>query len=314
MILIIGFTFLSLISVLSGFFTHLNIKHNNESFQQIIDFDTSRIEALLEMKSLASEIELNSISIQLSGNETQSETTEAAEEKNKLLASLELLHIWADDYESKIFSTSVQSTHFLQKIAEIRSSIVASSLNYINARELNESEENIRARKKKLNEDVSSLKLLIETTLLREIRDLKTQKDIAKIREQNSLAISILLSGAGFLITLLFWLFIRKLLVLPLRTLRRAAVGVSQGDFTPIKVSREDEIGIVAKSFNQMLQKIKESREKLAEEAEVVKNKTTELDAKVSELERLNSFMVNREIRMMELKKENALLKEQLEK
>lgn len=100
----------------------------------------------------------------------------------------------------------------------------------------------------------------------------------------------------------------------PIKNLYRATEKIQQGDFTiQLPVHSHDEIGKLTDGFNQMVSALKESQGKLQEANKLlgsqVANRTTELQLKVNELERINKLMVGRELKMAELKKENELLK-----
>lgn len=75
-----------------------------------------------------------------------------------------------------------------------------------------------------------------------------------------------------------------------------------------LKVKSQDVFGILAELFNTMATKLKESHLGLEEK---VKERTAELIKKKTELERVNKFMVGRELKMKELKEEIKKLQKQ---
>ncbi len=100
--------------------------------------------------------------------------------------------------------------------------------------------------------------------------------------------------------------------------LRDAAIEIGKGNLdTKIEVKTKDEIGELANAFGQMTGDLKKSRNELEEYSktleEKVKERTKELEVKNTELERMNKLMVGRELRMIELKKEIAALREKSE-
>lgn len=98
----------------------------------------------------------------------------------------------------------------------------------------------------------------------------------------------------------------------PIEELRHGAEIITGGNLDyKFGEKSSGEIGQLENAFDMMTEGLKNSNEMLHEE---VRMRTRELDDKVDELEKFNSFMMNREIRMAELKKENELLKNQLNK
>lgn len=99
-----------------------------------------------------------------------------------------------------------------------------------------------------------------------------------------------------FFIILVIGIFfaIRYLIVRPLEQVSRVAGEVAKGNFNEkIEIESEDEIGEVASAINVMNEKLRDSHLRLEEK---VKERT-------AELEKMNKYMVDRELKMMELKK-----------
>lgn len=90
--------------------------------------------------------------------------------------------------------------------------------------------------------------------------------------------------------------------------LKAATLLIKEGDLdTPIESPSKDEIGDLASTLEKMRTEVKSSRSKLQtvnEDLEKqVSDRTFELQSKLAELGRLNRFMVDREVKMVELKK-----------
>jgi nitrate/nitrite-specific signal transduction histidine kinase len=99
--------------------------------------------------------------------------------------------------------------------------------------------------------------------------------------------------------------------------LKSAAVLLEHGDLdTPIVKTSKDEIGELAETLDKMRKEVKGSRKDLEQAnkglEQLVGQRTQELQTKLGELERLNKFMIDREIKMVELKNEVAQLKNRL--
>ncbi len=88
---------------------------------------------------------------------------------------------------------------------------------------------------------------------------------------------------------------------------------IEEGDLnTPVVAQSKDEIGELAETLERMREEVRSSRQSLEEankylEAQV-SERTVELQSKLDELEHLNRFMIDREIKMVELKERIAQL------
>lgn len=124
--------------------------------------------------------------------------------------------------------------------------------------------------------------------------------------------------------------------IVPIKKLIRATQKITAGNLgVKLPTKREDEIGVLFSSVNQMTKKLKKSREALEESKAVleirvrartqeleeiaagleekVKQRTKELRDRVKELEKFQKLTVGRELKMVELKKELKKAKQQLE-
>jgi HAMP domain-containing protein len=96
----------------------------------------------------------------------------------------------------------------------------------------------------------------------------------------------------------------------PLIALREGAEALGRGNLeAKVDVTAYNEFDTVAGSFNEMAAKLKESYAGLEQK---VKARTEELDLNMQELKKLNSFMVDREVKLISMKKEMSDLKQKL--
>lgn len=101
---------------------------------------------------------------------------------------------------------------------------------------------------------------------------------------------------------------IKRWIVNPVLELRDRSKDIADGNFeNKVKIVSRDEIGELAKSYNSMADMLKKSKEKLENynkglEKEV-ERRTNQLKNKNHELEKFNKVVVDREIKMIELKK-----------
>lgn len=120
----------------------------------------------------------------------------------------------------------------------------------------------------------------------------------------------------GFLIFIIVFLFlneaaiVKKKIFAPLAALAQNAERIAAGEQnTWAGTEANNEFDTVAEAMNAMARKVRTLRQGLEERIE---ERTEHLRVKTEEAERLNAFMVNRELRMLELKEKNAKLEEEL--
>jgi nitrate/nitrite-specific signal transduction histidine kinase len=101
-------------------------------------------------------------------------------------------------------------------------------------------------------------------------------------------------------------LIVSRLVIQPLKIFTEAAKEVTKGNLdVKVNIEGSDEIGQLAKSFNGMLIELQGAREN-------IEKKVAE---RTADLEKINNFMVGREIKMIDLKKQiNELTKNQSQK
>jgi methyl-accepting chemotaxis protein len=124
----------------------------------------------------------------------------------------------------------------------------------------------------------------------------------------NKIIYALLIGGFVALSTVLFvGVFLSRKFSGPIEEITETVKKVAGGDLTVrARTEGKDEIGILAENINIMSANLEVF---YADIEKRVVERTIELNAKLQELEKLNKFMVNRELKMIELKKEIAELK-----
>ena len=126
------------------------------------------------------------------------------------------------------------------------------------------------------------------------------------------------LSGLIILVLIIFYALIMAYIISglfrPLSDISAAAEKIGEGNLK-VEISDDllrakDEFGQLAKVIKGMTSKLNESYSLLEERVE---ERTKDLKQSTEELNKINSFMMGRELKMSELKKENAKLKEELD-
>lgn len=121
----------------------------------------------------------------------------------------------------------------------------------------------------------------------------------------------------GFLVFIVVFLFVNEAVIVkrkiftPLETLVTNAQRIAGGELDAwAPTSANNEFDTVGEAMNSMSRSVRMLRQGLEEK---IAERTEHLKTKTEEAERLNAFMVNRELRMRELKEKNTQLENELE-
>ncbi|MEA2112554.1 MAG: cache domain-containing protein [Patescibacteria group bacterium] len=105
------------------------------------------------------------------------------------------------------------------------------------------------------------------------------------------------------LIVIIYFVFIYKTIVNPIKNLILLTQEISKGNLTQkISSNSDDEIGQLTKSFNKMTDDLSQSRN----------NTEQKIKKRTEQLEKMNKSMTGRELKMIELKKEIIKLKKKI--
>lgn len=119
------------------------------------------------------------------------------------------------------------------------------------------------------------------------------------------LLVPFLLVEGGIILLSLFFMIIK-----PITEITQAAREITTGNLEKrVQIQSNDEIGDLAKEFNNMADNLEHSYKTLEEK---VREKTVELEKNIKDLERFNNTMIGRELKMIELKKTVRELKKKL--
>jgi methyl-accepting chemotaxis protein len=156
----------------------------------------------------------------------------------------------------------------------------------------------------------------VTTLLQRELEYLyQTQKNTQRIY-QLSMSVSVILFIAIALVIVLFARIFSRQLIMPLTKLSVTAKGIAAGNlqamsqqsFTP----SNDEVGSLTESIRAMVDKLTGMLTQQQSANTEIRKATETLKEKNDELMRMNALMVDRELKMVELKKEIETLKSKL--
>lgn len=292
--LLVSFLLITLFTVLAGFYSSTGIKKNDEVFQKVLEVTTS-LQALLEMKSVAYSIDRETISFRnLSNVSTQSETSAAASQKFKILATLEQLDRWQKEYEEHVDITNPSTKSFIRTIEEAKASITAATLDYVKAKEEGSSVTEVTRFESELVKRIEKLKKDIEAAVIEAQKDLVAAEAVARKESRLVTGINIAISLLTVLAALFLTALLTRLIDRPLRKVRDAALLVAKGDLsTRVDLHGRDEIGELAGVLNQMTQNLEKAQTGLKEKAEETEQKARALEEQVRETEKTKKAVIN---------------------
>lgn len=151
------------------------------------------------------------------------------------------------------------------------------------------------------------------TLLLGELKYVTTIRDQLSTSYKNTLLTGIILLIVLVTSCILYVLGFSKKFVLPLRNLTTAATKLAAGE-TDVRIEKEllsipNETGILANSFDKMAISLQDKVSRLNQSNEEIAQSVQKFESKNAQLEKLNQFMVDRELKMIELKNEIKSLK-----
>lgn len=136
----------------------------------------------------------------------------------------------------------------------------------------------------------------------------------------NKITIWIIISTVFIAVTvMLLGYSVSKSIIDPLEKLKEHANRLQNGNLEdPVMVKSDDEVGVLANSFENLRVSIVDQNKKLAEYGqgleEKVRERTIELERKNVELEKINEMTVGRELKMIQLKSQLKDLEEKANK
>lgn len=301
----LGFLPIVVSVIFGGYIVYTQSNDITSQFNEIVANDTVRMQALLEIKVLASDISAQTATFRLIPIESyQGEQTPSAVKKYSLLSSLEqfqteldVYRVHADDDVALVSGARGEANGFFEEMKALQNSILQSSLEIIRAKESGVLDVDLQAQVADLEVTQVRLKTVIDSALEEELEHLDTMRESMTKRALRDTQFSLMLFVLSLIVVTATGVYLTRVVVRPVVMLNKAVTKVGEGDFEQsIVLTQKDEIGDLSRSFNTMSEKLHHTYQDL-------EKKNGEIENKYAELEKLNKFMVDREIKMVELKK-----------
>ena len=278
--------------------SYLNILQQNQLVKSGVRTQHSyaRTQALLQMKNTASELDAEIISLlsSVEKNTAQAEGTPASDKKYKILASLDLLTKWKDEYQTNLDDTTQTKVSFVYQIDVLKNAIIDNSLEYINLREQGIQTDLAVNKYQALALSVATLKSEIDAAIDDELLTIQTSIDVADTSKKQADIISYIVSFTSFLVAIFLGVYLNKRIVGPVRKIRDAVLRIAKGDLEQsINIRTHDELGDLSSTFNAMTIKLKESRTALETQVKENTDKSAALSKQVVQTERSKAAIIN---------------------
>ncbi len=289
-----SFILITAFTVAVGLYSTTGIKKNDMVFEEVLKV-TQSIEALLEMKSAAYNVDRESLSFKaLSETSTESETSVGAEQKFKILAALQRLDRWEKEYERHVDIREAKNARFIERVDKEKTAIIETTLVYISLKEQRRSQSDIIEVEKELSKHIENLKNDIESAVLEAQQNLKAADFAAHQQSESVVRINTIISILTVIVAITLAFFLTRVIDRPLRVLRDAALRISGGDLsTRVALVGKDEIGELASVVNQMTENLENSQSSLREKAAETEEKAAALQGQVDETEKTKKAVLN---------------------
>jgi len=288
--LIIGFFVIALIGGVIGYFGYTGSQRIFNDFDEIVDFTTPSIRALVEIKATAEEIEAEAISFALINAELEiaggaAATATAAAEKEDLLEAIEEIEEWEAEYEKHITFGEEDELVFVKEIDDTSEKIEALALELVALKEQGVSGQKILDKKDELEVAERDFEVLIDKVIADEVVELEEADEDADKVAASTTTLILIITFAGFLLAIGLGTLISRSISRSVTRVRDTAVEIAQGNLNKrVEVISKDEIGQLAVAFNEMADKLEESYRGLEEK---VATRTKELMASNKRLQEI---------------------------
>lgn len=263
-----AFLMSALLVVALSYFNLQAIQQTRDSFADIVESHTPRLNTLQNMRVIATRLDKDTSLYESSGN-----ASEIEKQKNTLLADLDKLTDQQKDYENLISllppETAKEIESEFKPIVAAKDQTVARVFELIALKEQRAAPNLISSKEAELAEAEKSLERAITTTIEQDLIAIQEENRTTNTRVEQitilALLGSIIAAGSAIGLGLAITLFVGR----NLNKLKLGSARLAGGDFSSqIAVSSHDELGDLAAAFNKMSTSLRGSYRRLALEKE----------------------------------------------
>ena len=258
-----GFMLVSLVAGLTGY---LGVHASQEIRDSLkITANTDAIQALLEIKATAAEIEAQTLGFELIDDEpSREEGSLTGAQKYKLIGSVEEFEKWVDRYDRATRQAQEdQSVDWTRSIWDRQATVVALAFDIlefkergISGRQLLKETDEIRQAQKDLRESIAGALQHELTTNQSHILD-------SEVTSERVIKLNVLITVAALLLALLLGALLARSISQPITQLTEMVNSLGKSStktLGTLGVSSNDEVGHFRWAFEQMTERLKEPR------------------------------------------------------
>ncbi|HSW65638.1 MAG TPA: ATP-binding protein [Bacillota bacterium] len=240
-----------------GFYQIRSIRHLNDSFLQLIDNDFQRLESLHDIKLYTTQ--MREATFEYQQGVFEGEPASPASEKQKIRALDDRVNTAETTYRSLVRESHVATTVNIDAIAASTRDITAKSLTVIDNTTSGD-QSGPEAQEDALSNAQDKLTTLIDAALINEQNaigraDLEVDNTVTRLLDA-TVALAFATIGMAVLLGFVVSSWISR----SISVLRVGAGRIANGDFAhPIPVKSTDEIGQLARVFNEMSERLREA-------------------------------------------------------
>ncbi len=263
--LMIGFTLVSLLLVLIGLLGIQTTRQMTHQFDTVTRQNAPALISLGHVRAAFSRMLGEAVSVILIDMQTQSiknkgepsliNPSDLEEEEDEFAEAVEELEHWLEQYE--ILSDTTDKQQLAQNLHRKAQYFEAEAAKLLLLREQHITSIDILKIKNSLEESEDSFFTLIDHAIEQETQELNERNQQAQTNAQQALLLSSAALVLFVLLAIVLGVLTIQAILSPLRKLGQAAERIGAGHFeTHVEVQTQDEIGQLARSFNQMAEKL----------------------------------------------------------
>jgi signal transduction histidine kinase len=192
---------------------------------------------------------------------------EAADEENEeFQEAVAEINTWLAKYQTIIASYGTpEEQHIVKKLHQLIQNHQQIAQEFILMRQIDANSYEFLKKKEALEEAEQEFLQLIEYAIAIATAELEKGVNIAHQSANQAFFIDVIAIIISVLLVILFGVLATYTIVQPITLLKEAAIKIGQGQlYTMVSINSQDEIGVLAKTFNQMAKELNASYKQLA--------------------------------------------------